>query len=327
MNGKSYDLEELRSYLLGSASPSETEQMDELSITDSEFADLIGAAEKDLIDSYVQGELRSDVLRRFGEYYLSSPRRREKVRFAQVFKEYSDASISEVWSRQKTDSAAEQKRVSLLSRISRFGRLFSAPTLAAAAAAVVVTTLLGWLAVRDRSETGVEIVTNINGNAEIGQSSSSPVPQPSPTPAVDLSLGGTQPTLTPTPTPKNPSPTPKVKIQAQPIIASFVLRPPLRGANVPTVRIPLNAVRASVRLELESDDLSSYSVELVNTATGLVVWRHEGIEPRRSNGTASLYLNVPAKILSPSFYTIRATGRSNNGAAEIVGDYPFQVVQ
>ncbi len=325
MNGKSYNLEELRSYLLGFASPSETEQIDELSITDSEFADLIGAAEKDLIDSYVQDELRSDVLQRFEEYYLSSPRRREKVRFAQVFKEYSDARISEVWSRRKTDSAAEQKGASVLSRLSRFGRLLSAPTLAVVAAALVLTTFLGWLAVRDRSETGVEIVTNINGNAEIGQSFSSPVPQPSPTPAVDLSLGGTQPTLTPTP--ENPSPTPKVKIRAQPIIASFVLRPPLRGANVPTVRIPLNAVRASARLELESDDLSSYSVELVNTATGLVVWRHDGIKPRKSNGIASLYLNVPAKILSPSFYTIRATGRSNNGAAEIVGDYPFQVVQ
>src|SRR5687768_10069375 len=102
MNRKSYSIEDLRSYLLGVASTSDTERMDELSVADNEFADLVGAAEKDLIDSYVQGELGADTLGRFEEYYLSSPVRREKVQFAQAFKEYSDVKILETSSRLET---------------------------------------------------------------------------------------------------------------------------------------------------------------------------------------------------------------------------------
>ena len=72
-------------YLLGSLSVPETERLDELSLTDDEFATRLQSVENDLVDAYVLGELSGETLQQFNSFYLSSPRRREKVKFAQVF--------------------------------------------------------------------------------------------------------------------------------------------------------------------------------------------------------------------------------------------------
>ncbi len=316
---KSYSVEDLHSYLLGVAATPDAEQMDELSVTDNEFADLLGATEKDLIDSYVQGELAAEKVRRFEEYYLSSPLRRGKVQFAQAFREYSDEKSLEAHSGLETESA-EHKQTSFLTRLSGFGRLLSAPTLAVAAAVVAVTILFAWLAVREPGKRGVEVATNINNNADVRQSPSPSVTQPSPAPSVE------SPQDSPQPTPAPPSPTPNDKIQTLPIIATFVLKPPLRGTSVTEVRIPPTATRASARLELESNDFASYSVELVN-ASGVMVWRAAKIKPRNNKVAPSLDLTIPAEDLAPSLYTFRVSGIATNGASEIIGDYPFRVVR
>src|SRR5262245_60930343 len=73
---------ELVRYLLGLLSEEETERLDELSITDEEIAWRLRSVEDDLVDAYVGGSLEGDTLERFETFYLSSPRRREKVKFA-----------------------------------------------------------------------------------------------------------------------------------------------------------------------------------------------------------------------------------------------------
>jgi hypothetical protein len=80
----SFDEREIR-YLLGTASDEETARFDELSITDDEFAERLRAAENDLVDSYVNGELMGETLERFKAFYLSSENRLEKVKFAESF--------------------------------------------------------------------------------------------------------------------------------------------------------------------------------------------------------------------------------------------------
>src|SRR5438552_2551487 len=79
-----YDDQALIRYLLGAAPEEETERLDELSVTDDEFAWRLSAAENDLVDSYVNGELSGEDLERFRSAYLSSAARREKVRFAEA---------------------------------------------------------------------------------------------------------------------------------------------------------------------------------------------------------------------------------------------------
>jgi hypothetical protein len=72
-------------YLLGLAPEEEMERLDRLSITDDEFAVRLNTIENDLVDAYVRKELSGDMLKRFETFYLASPRRREKVRFAESF--------------------------------------------------------------------------------------------------------------------------------------------------------------------------------------------------------------------------------------------------
>jgi hypothetical protein len=77
-------------YLLGAAPQEQTELLDRLSVCDDDFARRLAAVEDDLVDAYVRGELPGDTLERFRSFYLSSPLRREKVRFAEALLPLAD---------------------------------------------------------------------------------------------------------------------------------------------------------------------------------------------------------------------------------------------
>jgi len=79
----SHDDQLVVAYLLGTAPHDETERLDELSIADNEFASRLVAAENDLVDAYVRGDLSGEMLQRFQSVYLASPKRRQKVAFAE----------------------------------------------------------------------------------------------------------------------------------------------------------------------------------------------------------------------------------------------------
>jgi hypothetical protein len=52
-------------YLVGALPDHETERLDELSVADDEFAIRLRAAEHDLVDAYVRGELSGETLDHF----------------------------------------------------------------------------------------------------------------------------------------------------------------------------------------------------------------------------------------------------------------------
>src|SRR5215470_14762592 len=75
----------LRRYLLGALPEADMERLNELSVTDDELAGRLDAVENDLVDAYVRGELPQEDLGSFKGFYLSSPKRREKVGLAEGF--------------------------------------------------------------------------------------------------------------------------------------------------------------------------------------------------------------------------------------------------
>ena len=87
-----YDEQQVIQYLLGSTSDEETDRLDELSITDDEFASRLRSAENDLVDAYVKGELEGQTLQQFKSFYLASPSRLEKVKFAEALETLTDPS-------------------------------------------------------------------------------------------------------------------------------------------------------------------------------------------------------------------------------------------
>jgi hypothetical protein len=81
---------QLRRYLLGLTPEAESEQLDERSIADEEFALLLRAAEYDLADAYAAGELSGDELAAFRTVYLSSASGRETAQFADTLLRYQE---------------------------------------------------------------------------------------------------------------------------------------------------------------------------------------------------------------------------------------------
>src|SRR5688500_10329743 len=89
MSKQTHDDQTLQRYLLEALPDAEAERLDELSLTDDEFAEALRVAESDLIDAYVQQELSGRALDQFKTHYLGSPLRREKVKFAQAFQVFA----------------------------------------------------------------------------------------------------------------------------------------------------------------------------------------------------------------------------------------------
>ena len=62
MTTETYSVQTIRDYLLGQLPESETERLDELTITDDQCAERVRAVEHDLVDAFARGELAGVVL-------------------------------------------------------------------------------------------------------------------------------------------------------------------------------------------------------------------------------------------------------------------------
>ena len=74
----------LVSYLLGELNDEDQVQVEDRAFTDPSYVAEIEAAEADLIDAYVRGELPPGSLPGFERRFLRSPSRRSKVEFAKA---------------------------------------------------------------------------------------------------------------------------------------------------------------------------------------------------------------------------------------------------
>ncbi len=327
MNKELYSTADLDSYLLGTASVDDTEQMDELSVVDPSFANSLDAREKDLIDSFVQGELTGAYLHRFETHYLISPLRREKVLFAKALQGYAAKKLSAIEMVSTSSLAAISERskggiAGFLSSLNIFGGSKPMFGFALAAAALIVVSVGGWMIVKNLtgSRSGVEVASNPGVNM------TEPVALPSPSLANSEIPVHQNPLPNPSP---QPTPTPKLQVTPpiKPLIASLVLAPPLRGGQVPSLSIPAGTDRAAIRLELESDDFKFYSVELRDSATGRMIWHSGRVNTTVAGNAKFLNVTVPVKTLNPVPYTLSVSGMSPNGQAERVGDYSFRVMR
>ncbi|HKX29009.1 MAG TPA: CHAT domain-containing protein [Blastocatellia bacterium] len=71
-------------FLLGEALPDEQEEMEIRLLEDAELQELIQAAEFDLIDDYIRGNLAASETRSFEQNFLNSPARRHQLAMARV---------------------------------------------------------------------------------------------------------------------------------------------------------------------------------------------------------------------------------------------------
>jgi len=78
------DDQRLIRYLLGTLTAGEAEELDELSMTDEDFAGRLRVVEDDLVDAYARGDLDADARTRFESRYRAAPGASDRLRFAEV---------------------------------------------------------------------------------------------------------------------------------------------------------------------------------------------------------------------------------------------------
>jgi hypothetical protein len=347
MNTKTYNKENLNAYLLGTLPDAEAEIFDELSFTDDDFADELSAAEKDLVDAYVNGELTGEKLQKFESFYLASPLRREKVEFARNFQGFAEKNITGIKSNPKRTPAEFFSNIFVIRRpLLQWGF---------ALAALLFMILGGWL-FRENARLNSQISESQAKQDELLQRESEleqrekqlldEIDQQRATNSetekelakireererrerelkirqsqeqqqrLDEQRAAAQ---------KTPASSPGRQIS----IASFILTPALRGnGQLQSVLIPAKTARVAMQLELEPNDYTAYRVALKNQSGDQVLWRSGKLKSKKKAANRVLLVSFPAGLLKSQIYSLEVSGLTTDGTAEIISGYSFKVVR
>ena len=326
MNGEIYNKDITQSYLLGTLSEDEALRLDELSIIDDDFSGFLHNVENDLVDSYVNGGLDEPTSKQFESFYLVTPKRRQKVAFARAFYQHTDRDPT---TESPAAKAAELSSTGTIGFWERLRLALRPATLAFGAVALICLVGAIWLIRNTRqfesrevavTEPSPSVAANdiVQQNRPvIGETSPEPV-----TPVADETPREKQPTDNKPEPVKSPVPEPRTA----PVVATFVLAPPLRGAGeAKSLRVAPNVEKATFRLELEPTDYKTYSVELRDQANK-TVWSAGALRPG-GDTQRSITMTIPARSLKTGVYTFKVSGVSAEGGKENIGDYMFRIVR
>lgn len=309
-----HDDEELERYLLGLVAEEATERLDEASIADDEVSMRLRVVESDLVDSYVRGKLAGETLARFESHYLSSPRRRERVRLAASFIGAVDRSVASAEGAISTVRSARPTRL---------------PWMATAAAFVIVVG-------------GILLLEFGRPRHEWPDTTSARSAPERRTEQVDRRLAPEPPAGTASveerdrARPSAAAPTsiiPKAEssggraAEPGPIVAVVLLPPTRAVAPIPTLAIPATVDRVRFELRLESNDFAAYRVGLKDPASHRILWRSGWIPAQLSAEQASVSVVVPANLFERQHYSLDLAGRDAGRREDVIGSYPVRILQ
>jgi hypothetical protein len=307
----------LSRYLLGSLPAEEAARLDELSVADDAFALRLDAVENDLVDAYARGDLSGDVLQQFQRFYLSSPRRQEKVEFAKTFLRFGERPAGAV-ATETTRTAipvvkpTDQNRPGRLRR-----RWFTIPQgdlqWGFAAAAVALLFAGGYLFVENgRLQHQATEARNqqIALNQRMQDLESQLREERSTNSSMAKELDRFRQAAAP---------------HALKIVAALLL-PQMRGVGeVPTVSLPPGTDQVHLRLQLESDDFPAYQVAMRDPVTHQVLWRSATLKAKLQGDTKAVSISISASLLKQQNYMLELYGAAGT-ALELMTSYPFRVV-
>jgi hypothetical protein len=292
-------------YLLGTLSEEEKVQVEDRAFADPNYLGALDAAEADLIDAYVRGELPQSDRRLFEGLFLTSPQRRRKVEFARAL---SSAIAAEA----PTLRAAAPEVPSVWQSLARLvvARTF-AVQFAAGMATLVLVAGASWLAVENRKMhsnlaaleaqrsdlTAREQALSRQLSQEQGRVAELQKQQ---------SAGGNGPS----------------------VFASLILLPGLSRAQSSHAQLVLNrsAQLAHIEIQLEArDNFPRYRTEL-RTRGGVDILTQANLSRQRSGAEYVVSMDVPASALPVGEYELALKGVTAGNAREI-GYYYFGVTR
>jgi anti-sigma factor RsiW len=301
--------QQMVSYLLGLLPDEAADRLEEATIVDNEVAARLRTVEDDLVDAYVSGTLDRDTRESFESFYLASPRRREKVEFAQRFLSAVDRAPVPPSALPPPSEAREIRRFAARPQtISRAAsRATRAWPLAVAALLVLGCGALLLQDIRLRQELnevqrdGVALNHRAESLAkELDDERAASIDAQK---ALDR-IQATTPVVT----------------------TALVLLPQTRSTTpVSTIAVAPGTELVAFDLRLEVNDFDRYLVALKDPATNRIVWRSDTLTPSPSRRPLTISVALPASVLKAQHYSLDLTGSRSTGASESVGSYVFQV--
>lgn len=308
-------------YLLGLLPEEEAERLDEQSIVVDEFAARLQCVENDLVDAYVSGTLEGDILERFESFYLASPLRREKVKFAERLLAAADRASAAA----AGNVAPPAARSGVAQVPQRSGRAETDARVAprwrmasSLAAAAMLLVACGFLLLQDvRLRRGLSDAER--EGAVLGSRAQDLARQ------LEDQRAANSATMTELDRIRATQPSAPITAITPTAPVALVLLPQARDVGpVPAIALESGSGIVAFDLTLEAVDFPRYEVALKDPATSRTVWR-SGVLTPRSTRPATIAVAVPASVLKPQHYSFDLSGRNAGGAVDIVGSYAFQI--
>lgn len=308
-----YNETEIRRFLLGEFKEKERTALEEKFLADEDFFVQIQAAEDDLIEDYVRGNLKEK--EKFEREFLTTKKRRERVAFTRVM----IAKLNET--AKKTEVVSE--KMSFFASLIEF---FRQPKFAFGAAFSILALVFGFwfLAVRKPVEIVQQITpmptlqpivnqaTAVNQNVAVNQNTNitvnSNLPEKHETNKANSNIEK----------PKKTEEKPKETV-VNPVLALFAGGVRSDG-KTNELNLPKSSQGASLVLNLESQDYQTYRAEIVDQ-NGNVIYRSGKLKPRNSR----VFAFVPSKNLKRGDYLLKLYGFNPSGEEESAADFQFRV--
>jgi hypothetical protein len=320
---------QLINYLLGLLPEEEAERLDEASIMDDDVAGRLCSVENDLIDAYVMETLDQDTRGHFESCYLTSPRRREKVRFARRFLTAVDrASVPPVAPLAVAPSRLERvrpfpakpdagKRIAVGSR-------YNWPLLTTAASVVLACgVLVNDLQLRQGLNRARRLGADNDRRAEmlteqLDQARNENIEIADALERARAAAARERPAVS---APPAASSSPLMTSRAK----ATVLFPQTRSiGQIPKIEVAGGADSVPFELRLESDEYAQYQAVLKDPDTDRIVWR-SGVVRARTASPAVVSLIVPANLLEPRHYAFELAGIDRAGHQTTTATYALQI--
>ncbi len=340
-------------YLLGELSDDELAQVEERYFADEDFFEDILEAENSLVDSYARGNLSAAEHGRFERQFLTTPQRRQKVKFAQSLKKAVADSQSAAAATNAT-TARQEPRAIVYQETSWWQSLagifkIQGPALALGMGAVLLMFFGIWqiselgrsnsdlakqiLLTNDQQSNIDENVRTTNEAADTNTSPQKPVNTQTEQQSSGVKSRNEKQTGERIARPEkqidnpnagseksNPPP------QRQPVVATTLLIPGLLRSEGKRIQIAISAKANQIplQLSLEENEYSRYRVTIENP-DGEEIW--SGRVRKAKKGDKTVPFLVPAKPLSKGDYRLILKGETAEGEAETISEYPFSVIK
>jgi hypothetical protein len=300
----------IKRYLLGELTEEDQQTLEERLLTDNGYFERLQMLEDELVDDYARGSLTAGEREKFDSFFLCTPERYQKLRFASALERY--VSTAAVANQSKpVDTGPRAMSSWQLLKLSLFGRN---PILGYSLAAALLLIVLGgaWSIDRYWRDQLEEIEAQHRTTEEELQRRLGEQRAVSGQLAEELERERSQ----------RPS-----QIQpVSPATLSLVLTPglPRDSSSITTATAPAGTSLIRLELPTEGDDYKSYRATLHNNSHAEILIQNM-LKARTTAGNTVVVVNVPTETISPGGYYVKLYGITSAGDTENLRTYHFRV--